>query len=808
MEKESHLAAIMFTDLVGYSELSQENEGLAVELLERHRKIIREILPEHGGNEIKTIGDAFLIEFSSSIRAVKCAAEIQSRFFSYNNLQNKEKQIQLRIGIHLGDIMQDGDDIIGDGVNIASRIEPKAKSGGICISGQIYDQVFNKVDFSFEELKDVNLKNIQQNIRLYHILLPWEKRVSQPTSEPKTKSSSKKSSMPVLVIGSIVCVIAVAALIFMYIKPSSNVDGNSIAVLPFENMSADKDNEYFSDGITEEILHSLAQIKELRVISRTSVFTYKERTDVGIAKIGRELDVSHVLEGSVRKAENKVRITAQLIRSKDDAHLWSQTYDRSLDDIFQVQTEISEAIAQQMKIKLVGATVTKRRGITNKPKALELYMQARYEMNKMSEKSLHMAIQLFKDAIAIDPEYALANSGIADCYIAMEEVNHFKYYKSDDIKNYSHAKSYSQKALEIEPELGEALAVVARIKHVLDKDYPEAERLFNNAIELSPDHSTSYDWYGGLLAWRLNDNLKARAMHKKALKLDPLSPSINASAGIFYLQRLKDNDSAYYYLNKAFQLEPNYVNGNHRFIFTELLENRHEWERAEKSWLKAYDLDPENYATLWGLSFHYLLRSNLEKSNIYLSKLKQMGLDWDSDYALEGWYNFYSQNIEASIPYFKKTIARSLNPKQFQYWIVWYDLLYAMGKSQKCDEIDDLNFKNIWLEFENKERDRIAEKIYFAYVEFYCNGNSNVLGEFNDDEFILKSRPNNYEYYFYTKIILLLESGETEEALNIIENCSEFANANYYTFFRHPALLPLKDNQRFQKILKKASMDQ
>ena len=377
MEKESHLAAIMFTDLVGYSQLSQENEELAVELLERHRKIVREILPEHGGNEIKTIGDAFLIEFSSSIRAVKCAAEIQSRFFSYNNLQNKEKQIQLRIGIHLCDIMQDGDDIIGDGVNIASRIEPKAKSGGICISGQIYDQVFNKVDFSFEELKDVNLKNIQQNIRLYHILLPWEKRASQPMSEPKTKSSSKKSSMPVLVIGAIVGVIAVAALIFMYIKASSDVDGNSIAVLPFENMSADKDNEYFSDGMTEEILNSLAQIKELRVISRTSVFTYKERTDVGIAKIGRELDVSHVLEGSVRKSGNKVRITAQLIRSKDDTHLWSQTYDRSLDDIFQVQTEISEAIAQQMKIKLIGATVTERRGITNKPEALELYMQAR-----------------------------------------------------------------------------------------------------------------------------------------------------------------------------------------------------------------------------------------------------------------------------------------------------------------------------------------------------------------------------------------------------------------------------------------------
>ena len=808
MEKESHLAAIMFTDLVGYSQLSQENEELAVELLERHRKIIREILPAHGGNEIKTIGDAFLIEFSSSIRAVKCAAEIQSRFFSYNNLQNKEKQIQLRIGIHLGDIIQDGDDIIGDGVNIASRIEPKAKSGGICISGQIYDQVFNKVDFSFEELKDVNLKNIQQNIRLYHILLPWEKRASQPTSEPKTKSSSKKSSMPVLVIGGIIGVIAVAALIFMNIKPSLDGDGNSIAVLPFENMSADKDNEYFSDGMTEEILNSLAQIKELRVISRTSVFTYKERTDVGIAKIGRELDVSHVLEGSVRKSGNKVRITAQLIRSKDDTHLWSQTYDRSLDDIFQVQTEISEAIAQQMKIKLIGATVTERRGITNKPEALELYMQARYEMNKMSEKSLHMAIQLFKDAIAIDPEYALANSGIADCYIAMEEVNHFKYYKSDDIENYSNAKSYSQKALYIEPNLGEALAVVARMKHVLDKDYPEAERLFNNAIELSPDHPTSYDWYGGLLAWRLNDNLKARAMHKKALKLDPLSPSINASAGIFYLQRLMDNDSAYYFLNKAFQLEPNYVNGNHRFIFTELLENRHEWERAEKSWIKAYDLDPKNYTTLWGMSHYYLMRGNLDKSKTYLDQMKELGMGWTEDYALEGWYYFYGKNnIDASIPYFIKSVAYTSNPKKFQNWFIWFDLIYALGSTGRCDEINKLNLEKVWSEFEHQERDQIAEMIISASNEFYCGNKTITLDSLTKTQQIFSEKSVYFENYYYTKTILLMEYGDTKGALNLLENRYDFGQSSYYMFIRHPALLPLKDNQRFQKILKKASMD-
>jgi tetratricopeptide (TPR) repeat protein len=457
---------------------------------------------------------------------------------------------------------------------------------------------------------------------------------------------------------------------------------------------------------------------------------------------------------------------------------------------------------------LVGATVTERRGITNKPEALELYMQARYEMNKMSEESLRKAIQLFKDAIAIDPEYALANSGIADCYIAMEEVNHFKYYKSDDIENYSNAKSYSQKALDIEPDLGEALAVVARMKHVLDKDYPEAERLFNNAIELSPDHPTSYDWYGGLLAWRLNDNSKARAMHKKALKLDPLSPSINASAGIFYLQRLKDDDSAYYFLNKAFQLEPNYVNGNHRFIFTELLENRHEWERAEKSWIKAYDLDPKNYTTLWGMSHYYLMRGNLDKSKTYLDQMKELGMGWTEDYALEGWYYFYGKNnIDASIPYFIKSVAYTSNPKKFQNWFVWFDLIYALGSTGRCDEINKLSLEKVWSEFEHQERDQIAEMIISASNEFYCGNKTITLDSLTKTQQIFSEKSVYFENYYYTKTILLMEYGDTKGALNLLENRYDFGQSSYYMFIRHPALLPLKDNQRFQKILKKASMD-
>ena len=810
MEKESHLAAIMFTDLVGYSSLMQENETLAVELLNIHREIVRDILPRHAGEEIKTIGDAFLVEFASSIRAVKCAAEIQSRHFSHNNLQPKEKQIHLRIGIHIGDIIHDNGDIVGDGVNIASRIEPHADAGGICISGQVYDQVSNKLDFSFIELKNRELKNIKQEIRLFSVELPWNTVKEEPTVK------KKRSFTPVMVGVGIVVFISIAGFLLFKMDYLSGVDDNSIAVLPFRNMSADKDNEYFSDGMTEEILNSLAQIKELRVISRTSVFTYKHRSDVGIAEIGRELDVSYVLEGSVRKVGNKVRITAQLIRSKDDAHLWSQTYDRSLDDIFQVQTEISEAIAQQMKIELIAENLNVRRGITHKPEALELYMQASFFMNKMTDKSIKEAITLYKDAITIDPQYALAYAGIANCYIALDGVNYYKYFKSDDIENYTNAKTYSQKALDIEPKLGEALTVVARMKESLDKDYDEADRLYNKAIEYSPDYAMAYHSYGRFLNWRYKDFLKSRAMYKRALSLDPLSPNINASAGEVYLaaqgrlySREVENDTAYYYLNKAFQLDPNYVNGNHLYLFTELLENRHEMDRAETLRNKAFELDPNNFTILFGMTYHYIMRWDLEKAKFYLEKLIELGFSWPSAYAIEGWYHFFGENnIDDAIPYLKKAIYKN----DYGFWIVWYRLMYALGSSDRCSEIERLNFDKVWSEYSPginnlpKKDQYLAEKIISTYSEFYCGDKENALNSLNNDASILDERPNSYEHYFYLKAILLLESGDIDGALDILEKTYDFTKASYYLFIKHPAFLPYKDNQRYQSILKNTPM--
>jgi adenylate cyclase len=280
---ERRLAAIMFTDMVGYSALAQTNETLAMELLEGHRKLIRPILPRYGGNEIKTMGDGSLVEFQSALEALNCAIEMQRHVHGENQMAPSEKRTKLRIGIHVGDVIHRGGDIFGDAVNIASRILPLATDGGICISGQVYDQVRNKTESPLAKLEPMSLKNISLPIEVYNVVMPWE----MTPMEPRTK-----------------------------------LDPRRLAVLPLRNMSPDPNDEYFADGMTEELITSLAGISELTVIARTSVMQYKTIMKK-VTEIGRELNVGSLIEGSVRKAGNKLRITVQLVNAQDDGHIWT-----------------------------------------------------------------------------------------------------------------------------------------------------------------------------------------------------------------------------------------------------------------------------------------------------------------------------------------------------------------------------------------------------------------------------------------------------------------------------------------------------
>ena len=282
-QEERRLAAVMFTDMVGYTALTQSNESLALEILDRHNRLLRPIISKYRGKEIKTIGDSFLVEFDSAVDAVKCAIEIQTFLRDYNTSSGEEWRIKLRIGIHLGDVVHKQGDIFGDAVNIASRIEPLASPEGICVSEQVFDQVRNKVSYQFSKLEEKELKNVRYNVDVFKIILPWD---SSATS-------------------------------FQDKKP---VPSNRIAVLPFTNISPDPSDEYFADGMTEEIIDRLSQVKGLRVIARTSVMNYKKK-ERKVSEIGSELGVQTLVEGSVRKAGNRIRVTAQLIDTATEEHL-------------------------------------------------------------------------------------------------------------------------------------------------------------------------------------------------------------------------------------------------------------------------------------------------------------------------------------------------------------------------------------------------------------------------------------------------------------------------------------------------------
>src|SRR6516162_2075333 len=362
----------MFTDMVGYSALSQRDDKLALELLEEHRRLLREIFPRFHGTEIKTIGDAFLVEFNSALEAAQCAIEIQRALGHRNHDVPAERHIELKIGIHIGDVVHRDGDVYGDGVNIASRIEQLAGAGGICVSMDVERQIRNAVETRFEKLAPTELKNISVPMELFRIVLPWERQAKAEERRKKEEEAKGATSKWILVAGVVALVVA-GLLAFQILRSRSHSEGGapatpgsqglagarpsipekSIAVLPFENLSDDKSNAYFAEGIQDEILTRLSKIAALKVISRTSTQKYKSAPD-NLREVGQQLGVANLLEGSVQKAGNAVHINVQLIKAATDEHVWAESYDRELQNIFGVEGEVAGAIADQLNAKLSG----------------------------------------------------------------------------------------------------------------------------------------------------------------------------------------------------------------------------------------------------------------------------------------------------------------------------------------------------------------------------------------------------------------------------------------------------------------------
>lgn len=443
------------------------------------------------------MGDAFLVEFASALEAVRCASAIQHSIHELNSKLPSEERITLRIGIHVGDVVHSRGDVYGDAVNVASRIESMAEPGGVCITQQVYDHVRSKSDVAAVYLGKQELKNVKEPVDTYRVVLPWEQ---QPL--PVTSSAST----------------------------------HRIAVLPLANISPDPNDAYFADGMTEELISTISKVRDLRVISRTSVMKYRGATK-NVGEIARELNVGAVLEGSVRKSANRLRITVQLIDVKNDEHLWSQSYDRELEDVFAIQSDIAQRVAQALEVHLI--TKEKKRidkKATESVEAYSLYLKGLHYRGERTEEGFKKAIEYFEEALRRDPKFALAYAGMADCYAQLAEDGLLP-----PKEGFPKAKDLALKALEIDDTLAEAHATLGAVLEDYYLDLPGAEREFERTLALNPNYGKVCRSYGAHLACmgRLNE---AVAEIRRAQEVNPLALDVNDCAATIFncVNRYKD----------------------------------------------------------------------------------------------------------------------------------------------------------------------------------------------------------------------------------------------------------------------------
>ena len=471
---ERRLTAILAADVVGYSRLMGSDEaGTLAQLKEVRREIVDGKIAEHRGRIVKVTGDGILAEFPSVVSAVACAVELQRAMQQRGASIPDDRSIQFRVGVNLGDVIVEGDDIYGDGVNVAARLESVAAPGGIAVSQSVRDQVGNRLDLVFEDCGEQQLKNIEKPIRIYSILL--EKRESDAMASTKQE------------------------------KPS-------IAVLPFTNMSGDPEQEYFSDGITEDVITDLSKISGLSVVARHASFTYKGKA-VKVQAVGKELGTDFILEGSVRKAGARVRVTGQLINSNDGTHIWAERFDRDLTDIFEIQDEITQAIVEQLKVKLLPQ---EKKSVGQAPtenvEAYTYYLRGRDFLYRFSKRYFELARRMFTKAIELDPNYARAYAGIADCDAWLYMI-----YQAD--VSLEGILETSARALALDNNLAEA-HTARGVALSAARKFEEANAEFEQALMLDPNSFEAHFLYARP-AFQQGKIVRAVELLQRAAEINP-----------------------------------------------------------------------------------------------------------------------------------------------------------------------------------------------------------------------------------------------------------------------------------------------
>ncbi len=587
----------MFTDTVGYTASTQSNEGRTIDLLRQQTEVLRPIVALHQGREIKSTGDGFLVEFDSALKAVQCAVNIQRRLYERNS-EGGLAPIRIRIGVHLGDVVQNGSDILGDAVNIAARIEPLAEPGGVCVSGAIFEQVRTKVPDKFAKLPPQGMKGLQSPIDVYRMVLPWSDNGDGLST-----------------------------------ADSSPVDPNRLAVLPFANISPDPNDEYFADGLTEELIASLSLVPGLKVIARTSVIGYK-KTEKSVSAIGKELGVGTIVEGSVRRAANRIRVTVQVIDVATSEHLWTSKYDDNLDDIFAVQSDIAAKVATSLPGSLEKARAPVPQ--LEKPTETEAYLaylQGQTLMWRQDEASLRQSIDFFQKSIRKDPTFARAYSGLSQAYVQLGTEGFAPWIEAIKL-----GRTAAEKASGIDPDLAEAHATRAELAFMADEPSDILNREVRRALELNPNLAQAHSILSAMAAtFGVVEAYVLQA--EEAYHLDPLSPET--------IRRLGD---AYFLSNKS--------------------------DEAVAHWKKTIELAPIHS---WrGLADHSILRGDLEQAEKYVAELERIAPTSDYAYLCRGYLSGVKGDRPAAMNIIAKLNAAGLEGSSRRQSSVGF-IYYALG---------------------------------------------------------------------------------------------------------------------------------
>jgi adenylate cyclase len=571
------LTTILSADVVGYSRLMEDNEEATIQTLNTYRNSMSTLIEQHSGRVVDMTGDNLMAEFSSVVDAVKCAVETQKELSERNADLPENRRMLFRIGVNLGDIVEEDNRIYGDGVNIAARLEALAEAGGICISGTAYDQLKNKLELGYEFLGEHSVKNIAAPVRVYKVLM-------EPEAVGKIIGEKRKTRRWVAVAAAVIILIGLAGW-YLYIEQSNRIepasvekmayplpDKPSIAVLPFDNLSGDPEQEYLSDGITEQIITSLSKVPYIFVIARNSTFAYKGKS-AKIQQIAEELAVRYVLEGSVQRSDDRVRITVQLIDATAGHHLWAENYDRKLTDIFALQDEIAMNIMAELQVELGEAEWGRFSSIkTTNLKAYEKFLKGNEHLYRRTTADTLEARRLAQEAIALDPEYGGAYTILAHTHL-------------DDVW-FNRTKDR-------------------------DKSIKTAEQLTLKAIELSGQDTVTHRLLGMVFLSR-NQYDKALIEAQKAVELSPNSAVDNFFMG-FVLRFVGRYDEAILYLEKAIRLNPvtpiMYLN-NLAFAYA----FSGQYEKAIPLWNKAIKRNPDYLFAYGGLTYAYQMSGNETKA--------------------------------------------------------------------------------------------------------------------------------------------------------------------------------------------------